>query len=360
MQGHAPTTTATSRSTPASTPNGVVSNGAGARHRRVHEVHAVEQRRPRSPSCSRDTGGYSVRLSAWTHDVLVIPALDDLAPKLVDVDRRHVTSLVVGPGTLVTGTCANPSGGCASRREGPAVRGRRAVDARHDRRATATSRARRFPGQREITVKVTPPAASGLAAPRSGRRVQPRAATLQIDYAASLATCDLGDNAGATQQRQPSEREGHVRRCAAGGRTIGRRRAQTRQRARRRHRRWQRRVAVDRSCRARRAVGGRRAGARSDFAVDARRHHDVRRRTRSTHLRLVDAHRHDEEHATTNARRRSRRGDADRRARARRCAPRRRDVRDERCVLADARGRWPLRRSLRRSAQARRQRSSRS
>lgn len=142
---------------------------------------------------SAASGGYSLRLLPLDHDVLVIPAVAGLAPRRVRWTAVPMTTeLVVGPGTVVNGTLRGPSGsgfggakvqlyaaGVPSTLATTAPDGSFSV--RTDFPASATA----------ITVKVTPPAASGL--PRlEATGAFDLAAPLQITYSASLATCALG------------------------------------------------------------------------------------------------------------------------------------------------------------------------
>lgn len=138
-------------------------------------------------------GAYTLRLLPVDHDVLVVPSSTTLAPKLVRWTAVPLTTqLGVGPGTAVTGTVRGPngvgfggakvqlySGGVPSTLATTAADGTFSV--RTDFPTTAT----------DVTVKVTPPAASGL--PRlEATGAFDLAQSVQVNYAASLATCDLG------------------------------------------------------------------------------------------------------------------------------------------------------------------------
>ena len=140
------------------------------------------------------TGAYSLRLLLVNHDVLVVPAVAGLAPRLVPWSSAPLTeTLLVGPGTAVNGTVRNPAGvgfggakvqlyagGVPSTIATTAADGSFTV--RTDFPASATN----------VTVKVTPPAASGL--PRlEATGTFSLASALQINYSAALATCDLAN-----------------------------------------------------------------------------------------------------------------------------------------------------------------------
>ena len=141
---------------------------------------------------SASSGMYSLRLLPIDHDVLVIPSSPGLAPKLVRWTAVPLTTqLQVGPGTAVTGIVRGPSGvgfggakvqlyagGVPSTIATTAADGTFSV--RTDFPASAT----------QVTMKVTPPAASGL--PRlEATGAFDLGQSVQVRYAASLATCDL-------------------------------------------------------------------------------------------------------------------------------------------------------------------------
>jgi hypothetical protein len=143
---------------------------------------------------SSSTGAYTLRLLPLNHDVLVIPTATNLAPKLVPWTAVPMTSqLVVGPGTVVTGTVRNPAGvGFAGAKVQlyaggvPSTLGTTAADGSFSVRTDFPSAAN------AVTVKVTPPAASGL--PRlDATSTFNLASAIQINYSASLATCDLAN-----------------------------------------------------------------------------------------------------------------------------------------------------------------------
>lgn len=140
------------------------------------------------------SGAYTLRLLPIAHDVLVIPTATNLAPKLVPWTAVPMTTqLVVGPGTVVTGTVRGPSGagfggakvqlyagGVPSTLATTAADGSFSV--RTDFPASATA----------VTVKVTPPPASGL--PRlEATSAFDLGSALQISYGSALATCDLAN-----------------------------------------------------------------------------------------------------------------------------------------------------------------------
>jgi hypothetical protein len=140
-------------------------------------------------------GMYSLRLLPIPHDVLVIPTSTGLAPKLVPwvVSPVMTTQLVVGPGTLVSGTVRNPAGnGFAGAKVQlysggvPSTLGTTAADGSFSVRVD-------FPtGASQVTVKVTPPATSGL--PRlEATSAFNLASAMNINYAPAVATCDLAN-----------------------------------------------------------------------------------------------------------------------------------------------------------------------
>jgi hypothetical protein len=143
---------------------------------------------------STSSGSYGLRLLPLDHDVLVIPGVPGLAPKLVPWTAIPTTStLTVGPGTAVTGTVRNPAGnGFGGAKVQlyaggvPSTLGTTAADGsfsvRTDFPASAT----------QVTVKVTPPAASGL--PRlEATSAFNLASALNISYAPGLIACDLAN-----------------------------------------------------------------------------------------------------------------------------------------------------------------------
>jgi hypothetical protein len=139
-------------------------------------------------------GMYTLRLLPVDHDVLVVPSVAGVAPKLVTWSAIPMTTqLVVGPGTLVTGTVRGPNGqGFANAKVQlyaggvPSTLGTTAPDGSYSVRTD-------FPtGATQVTVKVTPPASSGL--PRlEATSAFDLASALDVTYAASLATCNLAN-----------------------------------------------------------------------------------------------------------------------------------------------------------------------
>jgi hypothetical protein len=143
---------------------------------------------------STSTGGYSLRLLPLDHDVLVIPGVAGLAPKLVQWTALPLTqSLTVGTGTLVNGIVRNPAGvGFSGAKVQlyaggvPSTLGTTAPDGSFSVRADFPSTAT------QVTVKVTPPAGTGL--PRlEATSAFNLATTLSINYAPGLTTCDLAN-----------------------------------------------------------------------------------------------------------------------------------------------------------------------
>jgi hypothetical protein len=142
---------------------------------------------------SSGSGAYSVRLLGQMHDVIVIPQSTALAPKKL-AWTPQTTSLVVGAGTLVSGTVRDPAGtGITGAKvqlyaDGvPSTVGTTAAGGAFSLRAD-------FPAQAQITVKVTPPNASGL--PRlEAIGAFDLAQAMQINYAATLQRCDVGGSA---------------------------------------------------------------------------------------------------------------------------------------------------------------------
>lgn len=150
------------------------------------------------------SGMYSLRLLPLDHDVLVIPQVAGLAPRLVPWTAvPFTTELLVRPGTAVTGTVHGPSGaGVAGAKvqlyagNVPSTLATTAADGSFSVRTD-------FPtGATSITVKVTPGATSGL--PRlEATSTFNLGQSIAVSYAGSLATCDLANTPvrrGATNQ----------------------------------------------------------------------------------------------------------------------------------------------------------------
>jgi hypothetical protein len=137
------------------------------------------------------SGQFSTKLLGQTHDVLVIPTSTSIAPAKLQWTPT-TTSLQIGAGTVRGGIVRGPSGtglagakvqllsdGVPSTASTTAADGSFAV--RHSYAAGAT-----------VTVKVTPPSTSGL--PRlEATGAFDLSMPLQVNYAASLATCDLSN-----------------------------------------------------------------------------------------------------------------------------------------------------------------------
>jgi hypothetical protein len=152
--------------------------------------------------------GYQLRLLPLDHDVLVVPASTGLAPKLVRWTAVPLTAeLFVGPGTVVTGTVRGPGGagfgGAIVQLYAGGVPSTLATTAADGSYSVRTD----FPsGATQVTVKVTPPAASGL--PRlEATSAFNLAAALDVTYAASLQTCNLG----GTPVRRASANQANAR-----------------------------------------------------------------------------------------------------------------------------------------------------
>jgi hypothetical protein len=134
-------------------------------------------------------GSYSTKLVGVTHDVLVIPESTTLAPKLVTWTPT-TTSLVVGPGQVVTGTVRNPAAtGLAGAKVQLMANGVPSTIATTAGDGSFSLRAD-FPAGSTITVNVTPPAASGL--PRlQATGTFTLTSAMQINFSAALQTCNL-------------------------------------------------------------------------------------------------------------------------------------------------------------------------
>lgn len=136
-------------------------------------------------------GTFSAKLLGQMHMALVIPTSTSLAPALV-AWMPTSTSLVVGAGTLVTGSVLGPSGAALAGAKVqltsggvPSTTATTAADGSFSLRSS-------FAAGAMITVKVTPPAASGL--PRlEALGTFDLGSAMQITYASSLATCDLSN-----------------------------------------------------------------------------------------------------------------------------------------------------------------------
>lgn len=149
---------------------------------------------------SASNGAYSVRLLGQMHSVLIIPTSTTLAPKLA-AWMPGVSDFTVSGGTLVSGVVRDPqNNGLGNARiqlfQGglPSTIGTSAADGSFSLHADF--------GSGPITVKVTPPATSGL--PRAEATSTFNLGTqLQINYASSLVTCNVGGDAvkrGGTNQ----------------------------------------------------------------------------------------------------------------------------------------------------------------
>jgi hypothetical protein len=137
------------------------------------------------------SGQFSAKLLGQTHDVLVIPTSTSIAPAKL-AWTPSTTLLQIGAGTVRGGIVRGPGGtglsgakvqllsdGVPSTASTTAADGSFAV--RHSYTAGAA-----------VTVKVTPPATSGL--PRlEATGAFDLSMPLQINYAASLTTCDLSN-----------------------------------------------------------------------------------------------------------------------------------------------------------------------
>lgn len=137
------------------------------------------------------TGSFGVPLLPIAHDVLVIPTSSLLAPTLAAWSPlQSPSTLVVGPGTLVSGIVRDPTGvgfsGAKVQLYAGGVPSTLATTAPDGSFSLRTD----FPAGATITVNVTPPMASGL--PRLEASAQfDLSMSMQVTYAASLATCNL-------------------------------------------------------------------------------------------------------------------------------------------------------------------------
>jgi len=137
---------------------------------------------------SQTNGSYSVRLLGIDHDVLVVPAVGGLAPKLVPWNN-FTTTLSVGPGTVVTGTVRGPGGGALAGAKVQLYDGIVPSTIGTTDGAGAFSLRADFAGTM-ITAKVTPPPNSGL--PRLEATAAFTLTTpFTIAYSSGVATCDL-------------------------------------------------------------------------------------------------------------------------------------------------------------------------
>lgn len=137
------------------------------------------------------TGSYSTKLIGVTHDVLVIPTSTTLAPKLVQWTPT-TTSLVVGPGTSVSGIVLDPSGaGLVGAKVQLIGNGVPSTLATTVTGGSFTLRAD-YPANATMFVKVTPPATSGLPRLEASSAQFVLGQAIQVNYAAALSTtCNL-------------------------------------------------------------------------------------------------------------------------------------------------------------------------
>lgn len=134
-------------------------------------------------------GTFTAKLLGQDHTALVIPTSTALAPALVTWTPTS-TALVIGAGNVVSGVVRGPggtglSGAKVQLSSGgvPSTVGTTLADGSFSLRTS-------FAVGASVTVKVTPPAASGL--PRlEATGAFNLTTSMQVTYSASLATCDL-------------------------------------------------------------------------------------------------------------------------------------------------------------------------
>jgi hypothetical protein len=141
------------------------------------------------------TGAFSARLLGQVHGVLVIPTSTTLAPKLLTwMGIMTSASFAVTGGTVVSGVVRDPSGaglgGAKVQLMGGIVPSTLATTASNGTFSVRTD----FPSNSPITVKVTPPAGSGLPRLEASGTLDLQQ-SLTIAYASGLQTCNLGGNA---------------------------------------------------------------------------------------------------------------------------------------------------------------------
>lgn len=136
--------------------------------------------------------GYSARLLGQNHNVLIIPASANYAPRLA-AWSPGVTDFTVSAGSVVSGNVRNPSGGGLANAKIQLFAG--AVPSTIGTTGASGSFSVRTDfSTTQITVKVTPPAGSGLPKLEATSAFN-LAQSMQVDYSASLVACDLGGNA---------------------------------------------------------------------------------------------------------------------------------------------------------------------
>lgn len=140
---------------------------------------------------STTTGSLDVRTLLLDHDVLVVPATPGLAPALLPFTPNVTSALVVGPGTTVTGTVKDPAGAvlAGAKVQLTSADGVPSTLATTNASGAFTLHASFAPGA-AITADVTPPPGRGLPA-LTAKGAFDLGSTMQITYAATLATCDL-------------------------------------------------------------------------------------------------------------------------------------------------------------------------
>jgi hypothetical protein len=143
-------------------------------------------------------GGFTVRVLGQAHDVLVIPTVPGLAPRLVEDWQPSMPAIDVGAGSTVAGVVRGPSGTALAGAkvqlkigEAPSTVATTAAN------GTFTLLAELAPGK-PVTVDVAPPDGSGLPRLVAVSAAWNLAQQLQIDYAPSLSLRDL---AGARIRR---------------------------------------------------------------------------------------------------------------------------------------------------------------
>lgn len=137
------------------------------------------------------SGQFSTKLLGQTHDVLVIPTSASIAPAKLQWTPT-TTSLQIGAGSARGGIVRGPGGtGLSGAKVQLLSDGVPSTAATTAGDGSFTVR-HSYPAGATVTVKVTPPAASGL--PRlEATGAFDLSMPLQINYAASLATCDLSN-----------------------------------------------------------------------------------------------------------------------------------------------------------------------
>ncbi len=145
-----------------------------------------------------DDGNFSVLVLGQPHDVLVVPTVPGVAPRVINGWTPASTLLSVDAGSAVTGTVKGPSGAAlANAKVQLSIAGTPSTLTTTDSGGNFTVRAVPVAGA-TVEVDVTPPVGTGLPRLVATSVAFDLSQPMAVKYAAALATCDL---AGTTVKR---------------------------------------------------------------------------------------------------------------------------------------------------------------